>query len=137
MVKHGDIIGEKVRAFLHKENLSQTEFGIKVGLKHPVINRITKNDLNNPEYKTLAAIAKGLEIEVWQLLQPPTTPELQKTGPKPVSDSRLAVLGYLIVELTKLKEDELRAAADHLAALGLVDGATDSSQPEKIRHSEG
>jgi transcriptional regulator with XRE-family HTH domain len=65
-----DIIGEKLTEFLHKSHLTQADFGKRIGLEAPVINRAANGKLRNPQYETIEAIARGMGMAPWQLLRP-------------------------------------------------------------------
>lgn len=96
--------------------------GVSQGLIGKYLNR-----QNTPGLENLDALAKAMKVSA-QALVSGKVPEMAFSP----SDSRLLVFGALIAELAPLKENELRAAADHLAALGLIDGAAHAGKAKKV-----
>jgi len=61
-------IGEKIRQLREGQHLSQAELERRTGIKREYISKIENNELDNPTYKTLLKIAKGLGINITDLV---------------------------------------------------------------------
>lgn len=68
--QYTEVIGKKLSDFLHRQRETQAEFGKRIGLEAPVINRAANAKLKNPQYETIEALAVGMGVEVWELLRP-------------------------------------------------------------------
>lgn len=132
MPQYGDIIAKKLFDYLKDTGLTQSAFGAPVGLEQPVVNRVLKGKLKNPEFETLVAIATGMRMEVWELLKPPNTPELQKTGPKLVVDSTSSLLGDAVRLLAGLDDHELRTVLPYIETAPELAATTRLSQNKKL-----
>jgi len=61
--------GEKLREALEKANMSQTELGLRIGVRQNVICLYANNRIQNPRLSTIGAIARVLGINVSELLK--------------------------------------------------------------------
>lgn len=66
-------VGNKIREFRKRRNLTQKELGEKIGVKHNTISAY-ENGTNSPEQTMLFKIARALEIKVDDLF--PTTTDV-------------------------------------------------------------
>lgn len=63
-----EIIGLKIQNFRKKQNLSQIELSVEVGIDRSYLSEI-ENGKTNPTISILYAIADALKIEITDLLQ--------------------------------------------------------------------
>ncbi|HJG29829.1 MAG TPA: helix-turn-helix domain-containing protein [Collinsella ihuae] len=61
-------LGRNVRSARQRAELSQTRLALMVGISRPVLIAIEQGD-QNITLDTLDRLAKGLEVEAWELLQ--------------------------------------------------------------------
>lgn len=134
MSKYTNLLRNRVARHLALRNWSQNKLAQEM--------KVASSDLSDwltgkvaVRYERICAIAEALEIQPWELLKP------DSAQPTPmrisVQDSRSLIFGRLISALSSLDETKLMAAATHLHALGLIDGAFDSSETEKLSNREG
>lgn len=64
-------VGNKIREYRKKKNLTQKELGDRIGVKHNTISSYEKG-INAPEQNTLFKIARTLDVRVDDLF-PPTS----------------------------------------------------------------
>jgi transcriptional regulator with XRE-family HTH domain len=74
------LLASNVKRLMKELDLNQSRLAEKAGLKHPVINRLVKGKMDNPQLKTVEAIANALGIEAWELLREPveSQPDLEE-----------------------------------------------------------
>jgi putative transcriptional regulator len=60
-------LGERVREIRTQKGLTQTELANRIGKDHPSINKL-ENGKVNPSYYFLCEVAKGLGVDVKDLL---------------------------------------------------------------------
>lgn len=61
-------LGRNVRSARQRAELSQARLALMVGISRPVLIAIEQGD-QNITLDTLDRLAKGLEVEAWELLQ--------------------------------------------------------------------
>ncbi len=61
-------IGEKIKEYRIKNNLTETTLSRKTGLHPRTIEYIEKGKLNNPRLSTLKVISKALDVNVKDLI---------------------------------------------------------------------
>lgn len=126
MAEYSEIIAKKIAAFLKENDLSQAAFGAPVGLDQPVVNRALKGKLTNPEYETLAAIGRGMGLEVWELLKPTETHSSLVLVPDRADPRR-----EILVIFATLNEDQLPAFA--ALARGLLTPVQTKDVTERLK----
>jgi transcriptional regulator with XRE-family HTH domain len=60
-------LGSKIKRLREAKNWSQSELTRAAGLTHGLVSRL-EDGIGNPSFKTLAAIAKALEVTVSKLV---------------------------------------------------------------------
>jgi transcriptional regulator with XRE-family HTH domain len=60
-------IGQKIKTIRQNNELSQSEIESRTGIKREYLSKIENNELENPTYKTLKKICKGLGITLADL----------------------------------------------------------------------
>jgi transcriptional regulator with XRE-family HTH domain len=104
-------VGNKIREFRKRRNLTQKELGEKIGVKHNTISAY-ENGTNSPEQSALFKIARALDIKVDDLF-PSTTEvnvaeELERAlhMAKDLRLNDIQLLKALIEKTLSLDEDE-------------------------------
>jgi len=62
-------IGQKIRAWRAKKDLTQDELAKKADIPYPTLIKIESDTVTNPTLDTVKKIAEGLEVTVDQLIQ--------------------------------------------------------------------
>lgn len=127
--KASNLLSNKIESLLIRRRVSKSELCRGADITRPTLDRWLSGE-SSPTLENLERLANALSIGVWEFLRPEQAKPSGNTD-----ESRLLVLGALIAALAPLEEDELRAAADHLAALGLIDSASHAGQSQKISKS--
>ena len=133
MSNTADLIINRLREAFQQHG-AVAEFCRKSGLpRRTVDNWMAKRSY--PGLDSLDAIAKGLDLQPWELLKPPTTSQLQEAGPKLVDPdaSRLAALGSIVARISTFNEDELRFIEP---PIGLVEDTRRAVQTEKLQKNK-
>lgn len=105
-------MGVNLARLLESKGVSQTQLAAELKVSFQTVNGYV-NGRAGVSAAMIENIAKVLSVEETALtsdpalLQPPTTPQLQKTGPKMVPDSRLTLIGGIVAALTPLNKEKL------------------------------
>jgi transcriptional regulator with XRE-family HTH domain len=86
-----DIIAENLDGFMEAAGLNQVQVAEKSGLKQPVISRALNRKMFNPEIETIAALAKAVNRQPWELLRPHLAEE-SKPQPAPTVDALVKLI---------------------------------------------
>lgn len=99
---------------LEEKGMERSALAKRLGKDPQAISRALSPDAPSPTVKTLEEYARGLEVDVSELLRP------EKGGStQAVTNSRLSVLGEIVAILTSLEENQLRQAL--VAVRGIQD----------------
>lgn len=110
---------------------AKAEFLRKTGMSPSSLAGYLKGE-NAASIDQLDRIADALGVDPWELLKPPNTPELQKTGPKPVTSPPTSLLGEAVRILAGLDEHELRTVMPYIEAAKEMAATTRLSQNKKL-----
>lgn len=64
------LLGENIRKIRNLKGLSQSEIERRTSLKREYLSKIENSDLKNPTYFTLVKLAKGLGVELAEIINP-------------------------------------------------------------------
>jgi transcriptional regulator with XRE-family HTH domain len=62
-------IGQKIRAWRAKKDLTQDELAKKANIPYPTLIKIESDTVTNPTLDTITKIANGLEISLDELIK--------------------------------------------------------------------
>ena len=61
-------LGNQIKSLRESKGLSQGDIEKRTGIKREYISKIETGDLENPTYKTLQKLAKGIGVSVIELI---------------------------------------------------------------------
>lgn len=134
MAKNLDLLRKNIARHLARQGWSQNKLASEIRAYSANMSAWMTGKVAI-RYDKVCEIAEALGIQPWELLKP------DGAQPTPLrisaQDSRSLIFGRLVAALSSLDETKLMAAATHLHALRLIDGAFDSSEAEKLSNREG
>lgn len=65
----GASLGKKIKELRKKKGLTQEELAIKGNVAYTTLTKVENDVIKNPSFETVAAIAKGLEVTLDELIQ--------------------------------------------------------------------
>lgn len=64
----GASLGKKIKELRKEKGLTQEELAIKSNVAYTTLTKVENDVIKNPSFETVAAIAKGLEITLDELI---------------------------------------------------------------------
>lgn len=129
MSRTSSILFDRLREHLEPHG-AVSEFSRKTGIPRRNLDNWLSGTAIPVE--AIDTIAAGMGVEPWELLKPPNTPELQKTGPKLVVDSTSSLLGDAVRLLAGLDDHELRTVLPYIETAPELAATTRLSQNKKL-----
>ena len=114
-------LGQRIRYFREIKRMSQSELEKHTGIKREYLSKLENDELKNPTYFTLLKIARGMGINISDLVEPL---EYHKLRQEPVLE--------IVSALKKDKKLAQKTAAGQYVAVPIIDGELAAGNPTYI-----
>ncbi len=63
------LLGRRIKEIRKQKGFTQEQLAIKAGVAYTTLTKVENEAIKNPSFKTVVAIAKGLEVDVNELIK--------------------------------------------------------------------
>ncbi len=114
-------LGQRIRHFREMKRMSQSELEKHTGIKREYLSKLENDELKNPTYFTMLKIARGMGINISDLVEPL---EYQKLRQEPILE--------IVSALKKDKKLAGKVADGQYVAVPIIDGEVAAGNPTYI-----
>jgi len=63
------LLGKRIKEIRKQKGFTQEQLAIKAGVAYTTLTKVENEAIKNPSFETVVAIAKGLEVDVNELIK--------------------------------------------------------------------